>query len=121
MIRVPWAETLLITLPSDSTSQWTPLSLAISFPLPGRFRDSHPVEHAPAGRTAKQPLQMSPPRLFVLAFLFSLEQLRSTTYFAELTVYAFKSIIDGAKACPIIAYLHVSAGTEPRVRAINST
>ena len=25
-------------LPSDSTSRWTPLPLAVSFPLPGRFR-----------------------------------------------------------------------------------
>ena len=29
-----------IRLPSDSTSRWTPLSLAVSFPLPGRIRTS---------------------------------------------------------------------------------
>ena len=27
-----------LRLPSDSTSRWTPLPLAVSFPLPGRFR-----------------------------------------------------------------------------------
>ena len=27
-----------LQLPSDSTSRWTPLPLAVSFPLPGRFR-----------------------------------------------------------------------------------
>ena len=38
-------------LPSDSTSQWTPLPLAICFPSLGRIRDFHPLEHAHAGRT----------------------------------------------------------------------
>ena len=40
-------------LPSDSTSRWTPLPLAICFPSLGRIRDFHPLEHAHAGRTAK--------------------------------------------------------------------
>ena len=38
-------------LPSDSTSQWTPLPLAICFPSLGRIRDFHPLEHTHAGRT----------------------------------------------------------------------
>ena len=41
-------------LPSDSTSRWTPLPLAICFPSLGRIRDFHPLEHAHAGRTRKQ-------------------------------------------------------------------
>ena len=40
-------------LPSDSTSRWTPLPLAIYFPLSGRFRDLHPLEYVRAGRTKK--------------------------------------------------------------------
>lgn len=42
-------------LPSDSTSQWTPLPLAICFPSLGRIRDFHPLEHAHAGRTTQKP------------------------------------------------------------------
>ena len=38
-------------LPSDSTSRWTPLPLAICFPSLGRIWDFHPLEHAHAGRT----------------------------------------------------------------------
>ena len=41
-------------LPSDSTSRWTPLPLAICFPSLGRIRDLHPLEHAHAGRTSKR-------------------------------------------------------------------
>ena len=41
-------------LPSDSTSRWTPLPLAISFPSLGRIRDFHPLEHAHAGRTQEK-------------------------------------------------------------------
>ena len=41
-------------LPSDSTSRWTPLPLAIYFPLSGRFRDLHPLEYVRAGRTKKK-------------------------------------------------------------------
>ena len=40
-------------LPSDSTSRWTPLPLAICFPSLGRIGDFHPLEHAHAGRTTK--------------------------------------------------------------------
>ena len=40
-----------IRLPSDSTSRWTPLSLAVSFPLLGRIRDFHPLETCAARRT----------------------------------------------------------------------
>src|SRR5699024_7750778 len=38
-------------LPSDSTSQWTPLLLAMYLPLPGCTRDFHPLEFAHAGQT----------------------------------------------------------------------
>ena len=43
-------------LPSDSTSRWTPLPLAICFPSLGRIRDFHPLEHAHAGRTKRNPI-----------------------------------------------------------------
>ena len=36
---------------SDSTSQWTPLLLAIQFPLLGLVRDLHPLEQAHAEHT----------------------------------------------------------------------
>ena len=42
-------------LPSDSTSRWTHLPLAICFPSLGRIRDFHPLEHAHAGRTRQPP------------------------------------------------------------------
>ena len=42
-------------LPSDSTSRWTPLPLAVTFPLSGRFGDLHPLEYVRAGRTRKKP------------------------------------------------------------------
>ena len=42
-----------IRLPSDSTSRWTPLSLAVSFPLSGHFTDFHRLDYAHAGRTIK--------------------------------------------------------------------
>ena len=32
----------------------TPLPLAVTFPLSGRFRDLHPLEHVRAGRTPKK-------------------------------------------------------------------
>ena len=38
-------------LPSDSVSRRTPLPLAVTFPLSGRFRDLHPLEYVRAGRT----------------------------------------------------------------------
>ena len=40
-------------LPSDSTSRWTPLLLAMCLPLQGRTRDFHPLDCAHAGRTQK--------------------------------------------------------------------
>ena len=42
-------------LPSESTSRWTPLPLAVTFPLSGRFGDLHPLEYVRAGRTRKKP------------------------------------------------------------------
>ena len=36
---------------SDSTSQWTPLLLAIQFPLLGLARDFHPLDNAHAEHT----------------------------------------------------------------------
>ena len=42
-----------IRLPSDSISRWTPLSLAVSFPLSGHFTDLHRLDYAHAGRTIK--------------------------------------------------------------------
>jgi hypothetical protein len=39
---------------SDSTSQWTPLLLAIQFPLLGLVRDLHPLDNAHAERTTKK-------------------------------------------------------------------
>ena len=38
-------------LPADSVSRRTPLPLAVTFPLSGRFRDLHPLEYVRAGRT----------------------------------------------------------------------
>ena len=43
-----------IRLPSDSTSRWTPLSLAMSFPLLGQTRDFHPLETCAARRTIEK-------------------------------------------------------------------
>ena len=40
-----------IRLPSDSTSRWTPLPLAVSFPLSGHSTDFHRLDYAHAGRT----------------------------------------------------------------------
>ena len=41
-------------LPSDSTSRWTPLFLAMQFPLLGLARDFHPLDNAHAERTKKE-------------------------------------------------------------------
>ncbi|MGP4041000.1 hypothetical protein ACTWP4_14045, partial [Gracilibacillus sp. D59] len=43
-----------LELPSDSTSPWTPLLLAMCLPLLGRTQDFHPLEFAHAGRTKKK-------------------------------------------------------------------
>ena len=42
---------LCLRLLSDSTSRRTPLPLAVTFPLSGRFGDFHPLERVRAGRT----------------------------------------------------------------------
>ena len=47
----PSDQRFAIRLPPDSTSRWTPLSLAIHFPLSGFVRDFHPLDYAHAGRT----------------------------------------------------------------------
>ena len=40
-------------LPSDFTSRWTPLLLAMQFTLLGLARDFHPLDNAHAERTKK--------------------------------------------------------------------
>ena len=47
-----------IQLPSNSTSQWTPLPSAISFPLPGGFGICTRWKRAPLGALAKPRLQV---------------------------------------------------------------
>ncbi len=47
----PSDQRFAIRLPSDSTSRWTPLPLAVSFPLSGHFTDLHRLDYAHAGRT----------------------------------------------------------------------
>ena len=42
-------------LPSDFTLRWTPLLLAMQFPLLGLARDFHPLDNAHAERTKKTP------------------------------------------------------------------
>ena len=44
---------ICLQLPSDSTSRWTPLVLAVSFPLLGRIRAFHPLVTCAARRTKK--------------------------------------------------------------------
>jgi len=51
----PSDQRFAIRLPSDSTSRWTPLSLAIHFPLSGCVKDFHLLDYAHAGRTRKDP------------------------------------------------------------------
>ena len=41
-----------IQFPSDSTSRWTPLPLAVSFPLSGQSTDFRRLDYAHAGRTS---------------------------------------------------------------------
>jgi hypothetical protein len=53
-IRVPQAGVLLITLPSDSTSQWTPLRLANGWQLPAPIADFHRQVTRHAWRTIKR-------------------------------------------------------------------
>ena len=42
-----------LQLPSDSTSQWTPLLFSYALPTTGCARDFHPLDFAHAGRTTK--------------------------------------------------------------------
>ena len=53
-----------IRLPSDSTSRWTPLVLAVSFPLLGRIRNFHPLVTCAARHTKKRTLITKLPRSF---------------------------------------------------------
>ena len=50
-------------LPSDFTLRWTPLLLAIQFPLLGLARDYHPLDNAHAERTKKNSAGFSRIRL----------------------------------------------------------
>ncbi len=54
MVRVPRAGTLLITLPSDSSSQRTPLRLANGWQLPASVADFHRQITRHAWRTTKK-------------------------------------------------------------------
>ena len=47
----PSDQRFAIRLPSDSTSRWAPLPLAVSFPLSGHFTDLHRLDYAHAGGT----------------------------------------------------------------------
>ena len=49
----PSDQRFAIRLPSDSTSRWTPLPSAVSFPLSGHSTDFHRLDYAHAGRTKK--------------------------------------------------------------------
>lgn len=60
----PSDQRFAIRLPSDFTSRWTPLSLAVSFPLSGHFTDLHRLDYAHAGRTRKTELQFNTAPLF---------------------------------------------------------
>ena len=53
-IRFPRAGTLLVTRPSDSTSQWTPLRLANGWLLPAPIADFHRLDMHHALRTKKE-------------------------------------------------------------------
>ena len=57
----------------------TPLPLAVTFPLSGRFRDLHPLEYVRAGRTNKE--AASPPgrRLFFVPPPYSPPHFRSSS------------------------------------------
>ena len=50
----PWLVCSHIRLPSDSTSRWTPLPSAISFPLPGGFGTLTLKKRAPPGALSKE-------------------------------------------------------------------
>ncbi len=50
----PSDQRFAIRLPSDSTSRWTPLSLAMCFPLSGHTTVFHRLDYAHAGRTEER-------------------------------------------------------------------
>ena len=54
----PSDQRFAIRLPSDSTSRWPPLPLAISFTLSGHFTNFHRLDYAHAGRTRKRCLSI---------------------------------------------------------------
>ena len=54
-----------LQLPSDSTSQWTPLLFSYALPTTGCARDFHPLDFAHAGRTSKTGRLSLPVRLFI--------------------------------------------------------
>ncbi|MBR3607134.1 MAG: hypothetical protein IKL51_06135, partial [Lachnospiraceae bacterium] len=77
-------------LPLDSTSRWTPLVLAISFPLLGRIRNFHPLETCAAGRTAKKSkllLQLAFP---IPDFLYFILQELKLSFFSFYTMTGIK-------------------------------
>ena len=84
-----------IRLPSDSTSRWTPLPLAVSFPLSGHFTDFHRLDYAHAGRTKKKH------RSFLRCFLI---------YFLILYYSADFFVFEAASAMPRAAAL-ITANT----------
>ena len=56
---------------SDSNSRWTPLPLAMQFPLLGLTRDLHPLDNAHAERTnTKNPSEFLPMDFFVIRLRF---------------------------------------------------
>lgn len=57
-----------LVLSSDSISRWTPLALAVSFPLPGGFGDFHPLERVPTGHTINK--EVSPGKGHFFWWLF---------------------------------------------------
>ena len=80
----PSDQRFAIRLPSDSTSRWTPLSLAIHFPLSGCVRDFHPLDYAHAGRTSKRtPLIEVPSVGCLTVFLFLLAGQVFTYYHSD--------------------------------------
>ena len=60
----PSDQRFAIRLPSDSTSRWTPLSLAMCFPLSGHTTVLHRLDYAHAGRTSSESPVLSGAFLF---------------------------------------------------------
>ena len=68
----PSDQRFAIRLPSDSISRWTPLPLAVSFPLSGHFTDLHRLDYAHAGRTTKEKGMQCIPIFLISFFVCSL-------------------------------------------------